>query len=158
MSSRPSSGVPRPPVVDDRFEFFDDRTRLDMPTIIAFLSEHAYWGRWRSVTDIRDAIAGSWRVVGAVDTATGEFVAFARAISDGVTVAYLSDVFVVPSARGHGIGKRLVDEMIERGPGAHFRWLLHTDDAHGLYRRFGFTTPDETVLERRRIRPIPPRP
>lgn len=152
--------TPHPPAVsvDDRFDFFDDRDRLDYDAIVDFLTTHAYWGRWRSVNDIRTAIEGSWRVVGAVDTATGEFVAFARAISDGVTVAYLSDVFVVEAARGHGLGKKLVDEMIERGPGAHFRWLLHTDDAHGLYRQFGFTEPDETVLERRRIRPIPPRP
>ncbi|MGB3698367.1 MAG: GNAT family N-acetyltransferase [Gordonia sp. (in: high G+C Gram-positive bacteria)] len=142
----------------DRFELFTDRERLDYDAIIDFLANQAYWGRWRSTTDIRDAIAGSWRVVGGVDRTTGAFVAFARAISDGVTVAYLSDVFVVPAARGHGLGKRLVEEMIENGPGAHFRWLLHTDDAHGLYKQFGFVEPDETVLERRRIRPIPPRP
>ncbi|ALG86688.1 GNAT family N-acetyltransferase [Gordonia phthalatica] len=150
---------PPPPVpVDDRFEFFDDRARLDYDAVVEFLTHHVYWGKWRSRADIRNAIDGSWRVVGAIDTATGDLVAFARAISDGVTVAYLADVFVVPSARGHSLGKKLVDEMIERGPGVHFRWLLHTDDAHGLYRQFGFVDPDETVLERRRIRPIPPRP
>ncbi|MBM7366606.1 GNAT family N-acetyltransferase [Gordonia hydrophobica] len=151
---------PTPPTVtvDDRYEFFDDRDRLDYDAIVEFLTHHVYWGTWRSPTDIRAAIAGSWRVVGAVDTTTGELVAFARAISDGVTVAYLADVFVVPSARGHALGKKLVDQMIERGPGAHFRWLLHTADAHGLYKQFGFVEPDETVLERRRIRPIPPRP
>lgn len=150
--------LPEPIVVEDRFEFFTDRERLDLDAIVAFLSNDAYWGRWRSATDIRQSIAGSWRVVGCTDSSTGEFVAFARAISDGVTVAYLSDVFVTESARGHGLGKKLVDEMIERGPGAHFRWLLHTDDAHGLYKQFGFTEPDSTVLERRGLRPIPPRP
>ncbi|MGB3301392.1 MAG: GNAT family N-acetyltransferase [Gordonia sp. (in: high G+C Gram-positive bacteria)] len=150
--------LPEPIKVDDRFEFSSDRDRLDTDAIIRFLSNDAYWGQWRSVADIRDSIDGSWRVVGCTDSTTGEFVAFARAISDGVTVAYLCDVFVVPAARGHGLGKKLVDEMIERGPGAHFRWLLHTDDAHGLYKQFGFTEPDSTVLERRRIRPIPPRP
>jgi hypothetical protein len=42
----------------------------------------------------------------------------------------------------------LVDAMIEQGPGAAFRWTLHTSDAHGLYQRFGFTQPDRTYLER----------
>jgi hypothetical protein len=40
--------------------------------------------------------------------------------------------------------------MIDRGPGAGFRWTLHTDDAHGLYGRFGFAKPDHTYLERPR--------
>jgi hypothetical protein len=39
--------------------------------------------------------------------------------------------------------------MIDRGPGAGFRWCLHTSDAHGLYEKFGFTRPDQTYLERR---------
>jgi hypothetical protein len=40
--------------------------------------------------------------------------------------------------------------MIDRGPGSDFRWTLHTSDAHGLYRKFGFAEPDETYLERPR--------
>jgi hypothetical protein len=28
------------------------------------------------------------------------------------------------------------------------KWLLHTRDAHELYRRFGFGAPSERVMER----------
>ena len=38
--------------------------------------------------------------------------------------------------------------MVENGPYANLRWSLHTKDAHGLYRRFGFAEPSERVLER----------
>jgi hypothetical protein len=38
--------------------------------------------------------------------------------------------------------------MIEDGPGAGFRWCLHTRDAHGLYATFGFLPPDGRYLER----------
>jgi hypothetical protein len=38
--------------------------------------------------------------------------------------------------------------MIEDGPGAGFRWTLHTRDAHGLYTRFGFAPPDASAYER----------
>jgi hypothetical protein len=55
---------------------------------------------------------------------------------------------VIREARGHGLGKRLVEAMIDRGPGVDFRWMLHTSDAHGLYRQFGFGRPDESYLER----------
>ncbi|WP_024795554.1 GNAT family N-acetyltransferase [Tomitella biformata] len=131
------------------YTFSDDPQRLDHEVIRAFLMAEAYWGRWRTAEQISACIDGSWRVVGGYD-AQGSLVAFARAISDGVSIAYLSDVFVLPEHRRHGLGVRLVAEMIENGPGAGFRWLLHTEDAHGLYERFGFKPGDHTVLERPR--------
>jgi len=76
-------------------------------------------------------------------------VGFARAFGDGAS-AYLADVFVVQDHRGAGLGKAIVRMMIEDGPGAGFRWMLHTSDAHGLYRGFGFTAPDSKYLERAR--------
>jgi len=42
---------------------------------------------------------------------------------------------VLPAHRGRGLGQAIVAMMIEEGPGAGFRWMLHTADAHGLYRR-----------------------
>lgn len=75
-------------------------------------------------------------------------VGFARAVSDGVALAYLADVFVLPGHRGRGLGRRLVTVMIDEGPGGHYRWLLHTVDAHRLYAGFGFAAPDDTLLER----------
>lgn len=38
--------------------------------------------------------------------------------------------------------------MVDDGPGADFRWMLHTSDAHELYARAGFAPPDPTYLER----------
>jgi GNAT superfamily N-acetyltransferase len=75
-------------------------------------------------------------------------VGFARAFSDGVAAAYLADVFVLRPHRGHGVGARLVLAMIDDGPGATMRWMLHTADAHDLYARYGFQPPDSTYLER----------
>ncbi len=85
-------------------------------------------------------------------------VGFARAVSDGLQLAYLADVFVLAGHRGRGLGRRLVEEMIEAGPGAGFRWLLHTADAHGLYERLGFTSAPETLMERPGAQRPPTRP
>ncbi len=63
-------------------------------------------------------------------------------------MAYLADVYVLPGHRGAGLGKAIVRTMIEDGPGSGWRWMLHTRDAHGLYRAFGFTRPDGRYLER----------
>ncbi len=131
------------------YELDDDRTRIDTDAVWAFLSTDAYWGTWRTRAQWEAQLASAWRLIGAYDRATGAHVGFARAVSDGMAVAYLADVYVIATARGHGLGKALVRTMIDEGPGAKFRWMLHTNDAHELYRAFGFTEPDATYLERR---------
>ena len=129
-------------------EISDDAARVDVEAAWAFLSTQAYWGRWRSRADFDRQVAGAWRVVGCYADG-GAMVGFCRAISDGVGFAYLADVYVLPEHRGAGLGRRMVQAMVEDGPGRHFRWLLHTADAHGLYAGFGFTAPDATLMERR---------
>jgi GNAT superfamily N-acetyltransferase len=129
------------------YTFDDDPSRLDLDVIWSFLSTEAYWHRWRTRADVERQVAGAWRVVGGYDE-TGAQVAFARALSDGVCEAYLADVFVVAGHRGRGLGKALVAEMIDAGPGAHLRWTLFTGDAHGLYAQFGFAPPDDTAMVR----------
>jgi GNAT superfamily N-acetyltransferase len=130
------------------YELDDDASRVDVDAVWGFLSTKAYWGKSRTRADFEAQFATAWRVVGVYEAATGHLVGFARATSDGVAYAHLSDVFVTSEARGKGLGKELVATMIDRGPGARFRWTLHTRDAHGLYRQFGFAAPDERYLER----------
>jgi len=125
----------------------DDPARIDAGAAVAFLTTEAYWGRSRTETDITRQIGAAWRLVGAYDR-TGAMVGFARAFGDGGSV-YLADVYVVSGHRGAGLGKAIVRAMIEDGPGADLRWMLHTSDAHGLYRQFGFTQPmDRRYMER----------
>jgi len=136
------------------YEIDDDPARIDAAAAAAFLTTGAYWARWRTAQDISRQIAEAWRVTGAYDPA-GAMVGFARAFSDGGS-AYLADVYVLPEHRGTGLGKAVVRTMVEDGPGAGFRWMLHTSDAHGLYREFGFTTPSTMFLERpRQLSPDP---
>lgn len=133
----------------EEIEIDDDRERVDRDVLWEFLSTKAYWGRFRDRVKVERQHAGAWRVVGAYRKSDGAMVGYARAMSDGEAQAYLADVFVLDEARGQGIGKALVHAMIEEGPGPHFRWMLHTLDAHDLYRRFGFAEPDGTYLERK---------
>lgn len=130
------------------FEVDDDPGRVDIDAVCEFLTTQPYWGRWRTPDIIRAQITSAWRVVGAY-TPAGAQVGFARAISDGFGVAYLADVYVHSAHRGRGLGKRILEIMIDNGPGRHFRWMLHTNDAHGIYTQFGFAEPDHTYLERR---------
>lgn len=112
-----------------------DPARLDLDVIHGFLSQ-SYWasGVAREVVErsIRHSIC-----FGALD---GERqVGFARVISDRATYAYVADVFVLPSHRGLGIGKRLMACITTHPELQRLRlWTLFTRDAHGLYRQYGF--------------------
>jgi GNAT superfamily N-acetyltransferase len=138
-------------VIVGGFEIDDDPARVDRDAVWRFLSTEAYWGRDRRRADVEAQLDRAWRVVGVYD-AEGATVGFARAVSDGVAFAYLADVYVDAAARGAGIGTALVRTMIEDGSGRDFRWTLFTQDAHGLYARFGFAAPDATAM----VRPAPP--
>lgn len=131
----------------DSYQIDDDVERVDIDALWAFLSTEAYWARWRTRSDVAAQVAQAWRVVGCYDS-TGAMVGFARAFSDGTSTAYLADVYVLAEHRGNGLAHALVWEMVENGPGHAFRWMLHTSDAHGLYRKFGFHEPDERYMER----------
>ncbi len=130
------------------YEVDDDRSRVDLDAVWGFLSTEAYWGRWRTRDIVEQQVKTAWRVIGVYEQPGGAMVGFARAVSDGLAVAYLADVFVLPQHRGQGLSTRLLRAMIDEGPGARFRWMLHTTDAHELYAKFGFAPPDFRYMER----------
>jgi GNAT superfamily N-acetyltransferase len=139
------------------YELDDNPARVDRDALWQFVSTEAYWARWRSRADVERQLLSSWRVVGCYDQG-GDMVGFARAVSDGVDLAYLTDVYVLDRHRGQGLGRAIVQEMIDNGPGRDFRWMLHTSDAHELYREFGFSEPDRRYMERASRRTVTPDP
>ncbi len=140
-------------VLDGGFELDDDPQRVDVDAVHAFISGESYWAAGRSRELVARAIAGSTRVLGLYRA--GEQVGFARAVSDGATVAYLADVYVLRPYRGRGLGLELVREIVDGGVGggqSHVRWLLHTADAQALYAKLGFSDarPLHPLMERSR--------
>ncbi|HWF73582.1 MAG TPA: GNAT family N-acetyltransferase [Solirubrobacteraceae bacterium] len=127
-------------------ELDDDRARIDLDAVHDYIANQSYWARGRSREDMEGAVAGAARVVGLYDGE--EQVGFARVVSDGVTIAYLADVYVLERYRGHGVGVELVREAVDNGPHSGLRWWLATQDAHGLYERFGFEPPDARFMGR----------
>jgi GNAT superfamily N-acetyltransferase len=133
----------------DGFELDDDPARVDVDAVHRFLSGESYWAEGRPREAVERLVGEAARVVGLYRD--GRQVGFARAVSDGVSIAWLADVYVLEEARGRGYGIELVREMVENGPFAHVRWVLGTRDAHELYRRFGFDTPSPRIM----VRPAP---
>jgi GNAT superfamily N-acetyltransferase len=130
----------------DGFELDDDRARLDRDALHAYLGGESYWAKGRTRERQDELIDASHHVVGLYQD--GRQVGFARAVDCvGAGFVYLADVYVLDEHRGRGLGVALVREIVEHGPYADRRWVLHTRDAHALYAKLGFG-PNERLMER----------
>jgi GNAT superfamily N-acetyltransferase len=132
----------------DAFHVSTDLSRLDVSMIYRFLSEESSWAVGIGRDVVERAIDNSLCFGGYVD---GRQVAFARVVTDYATFANLVDVFVLPGFRGRGYGIALVQAVMDHPSLQGLRrFTLATADAHGLYRRFGFTVPTrpELLMER----------
>jgi GNAT superfamily N-acetyltransferase len=130
----------------DGYELDDDRERVDVDSVHAYLSVEAYWAKGRPRTEVERLVGESRRVVGLYKD--GAQIGFCRAASDGAHIVYLADVYVLEEHRGRGLGLELVREMVDNGPYANMTWLLHTRDMHRLYAKLGFGKPGERLMER----------
>ncbi len=124
-----------------------DPSRFDLDVVHGFLAT-SYWARGIP----RDVVARAMDRSLCFGAFEGDRqIGFARVISDRATFAYLSDVFVLESHQGRGVGKRLMAAIVSHPELQGLRrWALFTRDAHGLYRQYGFRAPryPERLMER----------
>jgi GNAT superfamily N-acetyltransferase len=114
-----------------------DKAKLDIDGIHDFLSTRSCWAKGRTRETVLKSIENSL-CFGVYDE-RGKLVAFARVVTDCAVFAFLMDVFVLETYRGRGLGKKLMDYIMQYPPLQGLkRWQLGTNDAHGLYRRYGF--------------------
>ena len=131
----------------DGYELDDDRDRIDVDAVWAFLRD-AYWSPGVPRDVVQRAISGSLCI--ALYAPDGSLAGFGRAVTDSATYAWIADVFVLPEHRGRGLGVWLVESLL-----AHPRLqglratVLATRDAHSLYERFGFSREGEHGMARR---------
>lgn len=123
-----------------------DKLLLDIDLIHQYLSTESYWAACIPGATVEKAIANS--ICFAIYKQNKQ-VAFARAITDTATFAYLADVFVVTSEQGKGLGKMLM-KFIHEHPQLQGlrRLLLTTKDAHGLYEQFGWLRINDDLKSR----------
>jgi GNAT superfamily N-acetyltransferase len=129
--AKEETSMPHP----DALTISTDPSRLDVDVIHGFLAG-SYWAAGIPRETVERAVRHSL-CFGAYED--GRQVGFARVISDRATFAYVSDVFVLPSHRGRGVGTRLMSAILAHPELQGLRrWTLFTRDAHALYRKVGF--------------------
>jgi ribosomal protein S18 acetylase RimI-like enzyme len=83
----------------------------------------------------------------------GEIVGMGRVVGDGGLFFQVTDIAVDPRHQGRGLGKAIVDEIVEHlkgtAPAGAYVSLIADGEAHRLYAQFGFrpTAPASIGME-----------
>lgn len=99
------------------------------------LLQGTYWASERSEEDIEVSVKNSL-CVGMFKN--GAQIGFARAVTDHATCAWICDVVVDEAHRGGGLGKWMVETLLNHPKLQRGKQILATRDAHSLYERHGF--------------------
>ena len=114
-----------------------ENDKLDLKMIHHFLSTKSYWSKNIPFEKVQSAVKNSLNFGVYFNNRQ---IGYARVISDFSTIAYLGDVFIIEDFRGQGLSKWLM-EVVMKHPYLQGlrRWILLTGDAHGLYKKYGWT-------------------
>lgn len=118
-------------------------------SVIALYSDAGWWPE-RTPSQVALLLAagptvGAW-------SSDDRLVGFARAVTDGVCRAYVEDVVVASALRGSGVGRRLMDALVDRldlilSPGAVVS-LFCGPDLVPFYEKGGFAFTSQQVGHR----------
>lgn len=136
-----------PESVNAEISITTDKQRMNLDVIHSYLTR-SYWSPGISREIIEKAMQHSLCFgIFAGNTQIG----FARLITDYTTFAYLADVFILETHQGMGLGKQLMEYILDYPDVQGLRrWMLRTRDAHTLYEKYGFTllAQPEYVMEK----------
>jgi GNAT superfamily N-acetyltransferase len=110
------------------------KSDLDIQLIQKWLNEDTYWATTRNLEIIKTSIENSL-CIGLYDSERQ--IGFARIVTDYATFAWLCDVFIAPEYRGKGLGKWLIETIVNQPILSKLLILLGTRDAQGLYKQYG---------------------
>ena len=122
----------------------------DYEAVQSLLAENGWATRVSDVKRFRAMIDGADRTVVVLD---GErVVGFARALCDGVSNGYISMLAVAEDKRRQGIGRRMVEHLMQGDNSGDITWVLRAGrDSRVFWERLGFTVSD-IAMERVRQR------
>ena len=126
--------------------YYISSKREDMqPDRVIELIRQTYWTKDRDESLIVKSMDSS-ECFGVFLAGSNRQIAFARVVTDYVSMFYISDVIVDEAYRGLGAGKALINAIVTDERFENLRGLLVTSNAHGLYEHFGFHTASDRYM------------
>ncbi len=124
---------------DTDIKFVDNWSKED---IVALYKSAGWWKESYDPSAITQLITGSFAFAVAVNPSSGKAIGMGRIISDGVSDAYIQDLVVLPEYRRQGIGKQLVNALLDRCLSKGMTWigLISEPGQDGFYSSLGFKT------------------
>ncbi len=113
----------------------------DAEEIIALYRAGGWWKDEYDPAEIPRLISGSFAFVVAADTGSSRAVGMGRALSDGVSDAYIQDLVVLPGYRGRDLGTAIISRLVARCREEGISWiaLIAEPGSEEFYRPLGFT-------------------
>lgn len=118
----------------DDFIISDDRSLVDAALVAEWLAQ-THWG-YRRAPDVVNRLIENSLCFSLLDG--NRFIGFARVVTDRTVFSWLSDLIVCTTFRGMGLGRWLVECILQHPDIAATQVVLQTSDGHGLYQKFGF--------------------
>lgn len=116
------------------YTLVDNLSLIDVEAVHDFLRS-SYWAKGRSKMVVQLAAE---RSLSFGLLCGDETVGFARVITDFAIFGYVEDVYVLPEHRGKGLGKWMMERVIEHPALAGIDLMLEARKAGGFYRQLGF--------------------
>lgn len=103
------------------------------------LYRHENWSKNRNAEDVKKMLASSW-IIAFTDRSSNKLIAFARVVTDYVYRAFIYDVIVEKGYRGLGLGKMIVDNIIDHDDLKNVERIeLNCIDSNvAFYKKLGF--------------------
>ena len=117
------------------YHIHDERNMIQLNKVESMLKS-SYWASERDSKTIQTSIDNS--VCFSLHHGNNQ-VGFARVVTDYASVAYIADLIIEPNHRGKGLGKWLMETIVNDSRWINKFQFLVTDDAHKLYEGFGFS-------------------
>ena len=120
--------------------FLENPTIEQLQLILSLYQQAGWWGETTPDDPdiLKQMIQGSHCFAIAVHNS--EIIGMGRAISDGVSDAYVQDVMVKEEYQDIGIGSSLIEMILERLRGDNIGWvgLIAEKGSHSFYKKYGF--------------------
>jgi GNAT superfamily N-acetyltransferase len=123
----------------------NNKELLSLKKIHEFLSR-SYWAGQRSKETIAKSIKNS-ECFGIY--LRNDQVGFARIVTDYSVMYWLCDVFIDENHRKQGLGKKLMEVIVNHEDLKNLTGILGTLDAHSLYEQFGFVKDSKRFMGKR---------
>ncbi len=128
----------------DSFDFSisTDQSRLSVESLRSLMKQ-TYWAEEITDETILKSIENS--ICYGIYQAD-KLIGFGRVVTDYATVYWICDIIIDTNYRGNGLGKKLMECIMETKEIEGLKGILATKDAHGLYEQYGFVREPEKFM------------